>query len=113
MLTLGLNLPADSFATCQVVSARRETALRAGPLPYQCFGLLDMLVAEQELAVEVAEVDGVEVYNVDSAKAGENEVLEQFAADAASSYHQDACLHVISDWHMACLRVVRATSLMR
>ena len=72
-----------------------------------------MLIAEQELAVEIAEVDGVEVYNVNRAKAGENEVLEEFAADAASSNHQDACLDPVSDWHMACLRVVVATSLMR
>lgn len=69
--------------------------MRAGPLPYQCFGLLDMLVAEQELAVEVAEVDGVEVDNVDLAKAGEDEVLKQLAADAASPYHEYArLLHV-------------------
>jgi hypothetical protein len=50
---------------------------------------------------------------VNLAKAGENEVLEEFAADAASSNHQDACLDPVSDWHMACLRVVVATSLMR
>jgi predicted PilT family ATPase len=72
-----------------------------------------MLVAEEELAVEVAEVDGVEVDNVDLAEAGEDEVLEQFAADAASSYHQDARLDCVSNWAMACLRVVAATSLMR
>ena len=59
-------------------------------VPYQCFGLLDMLIAEQELAVEVAEIDGVEIYNVYLAEAGEDEVLEEFAANAASSYHQDA-----------------------
>ena len=49
-----------------------------------------MLVAEQELAVEVAQVDGVEVDDVDFAKAGENEVLEQLAANATSSYHEHA-----------------------
>lgn len=59
-------------------------------VPYQCLGLLDVLIAEQELAVEVAEIDGVEIYNVYLAEAGEDEVLEEFAANAASSYHQDA-----------------------
>jgi len=49
-----------------------------------------MLIAEQELAVEVAEIDGVEVDDVYLAEAGEGEVLEEFAANAASSYHQDA-----------------------
>ena len=51
-----------------------------------------MLVAEQELAIEVAQVDGVQVDDMDFAKASENQVLEEFAADAASSYHQDTRL---------------------
>jgi hypothetical protein len=55
-----------------------------------------VLVAEQELAIEVAEIDGVKVYHGDIAKAGEHEVLEEFAADAASSDHQDASLNLIS-----------------
>lgn len=56
-----------------------------------------MLVAEKKLAVEIAEVDGVEVDNVDLTKAGEHEVLEQLAADAASSYHEHARLLPVSD----------------
>jgi hypothetical protein len=55
-------------------------------------GLLDVLVAEQELAVQVAEVDGVEVHNVDVAEADEDEVLEQLAADAARAHHEHARL---------------------
>lgn len=51
-----------------------------------------MLVAEQKLAVQVAEVDGVQVDNVDLTKARERQVLEELAADASSSYHQDARL---------------------
>lgn len=49
-----------------------------------------MLIAEQKLTVEVAEVDSVEVNDVDFAKAGENKVFEQLAADAASPYHENA-----------------------
>lgn len=56
-----------------------------------------MLVAEQELAVEVAKIDGVEIDNVDFTEAGENEVLEQLAANAASSYHEHARLPPVSD----------------
>jgi hypothetical protein len=55
-----------------------------------------VLVAEQELAIEVAEIDGVQVYHGDIAKAGEDEVLEEFAADATGSDHQNACLNLIS-----------------
>jgi hypothetical protein len=60
--------------------------------PYFCLGLLNVLISEQKLAVEVAEVDGVQVYDVYLAKAGEYEVLEEFTSDAAGSDHQNACL---------------------
>ena len=56
-----------------------------------------MLIAEQELAVEVAQIDGVEVDNVNFAKSSEDEVLEQLAANAASSYHEHARLSLVSD----------------
>lgn len=59
---------------------------------YQRFGLFDVLVAEEELAVQVAEVDGVEIDDMDLAKAGQGEVLEQLAADSSSSDHQNAGL---------------------
>lgn len=49
-----------------------------------------MLIAEQELAVEVAQVDGVEVDDVDFTETSENEVLEQLTANTASSYHEHA-----------------------
>jgi hypothetical protein len=51
-----------------------------------------MLLAEEELAVQVAEVDGVEVDNVDLSEAGKNEVLEEFASNAAGADHQHARL---------------------
>ena len=44
-----------------------------------------MLASEQELAVEVAQIDRVQIDNVYLAKAGENEVLEQFAADTSGA----------------------------
>lgn len=49
-------------------------------------------MAEEKLSIEIAEVDSVEIDDVDFAKAGEDEVLEQFAADAASADEQDARL---------------------
>ena len=51
-----------------------------------------MFVSEEELAIEVAEVDGVEIDDVDLAEAGQGEVLEEFAADAACADEQDAGL---------------------
>lgn len=47
---------------------------------------------EEELSVEIREVDRVEVDDVDFAKAGEGEVLEEFASDATSSNHEHAGL---------------------
>ena len=60
--------------------------------PYQCLGLLNVLLAEEKLPVEIAEVDCIEVDNVDLAKAGENEVLEELASDAAGADHEHARL---------------------
>jgi hypothetical protein len=56
-----------------------------------------VLIAEQKLAVEVAEVDGVKVDDVDFAKPGEHDVFEQLAAYAASSHHEHARLSPVSD----------------
>ena len=47
-----------------------------------------MLVSEEELPVQVAEIDRVEVDDVDFAEAGADEVLEELAADATGSNHQ-------------------------
>jgi hypothetical protein len=64
--------------------------------PYQGLGLLDVLITEQKLPVEVAQIDGIQIDNVDLPKAREDEVLEQLAADAACSHHQNARLPPVS-----------------
>lgn len=92
MLTLGLNLPADSFATYATVSLGAISAPRVPGTAYQCFGLLNVLVAEEELAIEIAKINRVEVDNVDLAEAGEDEVLEKLATNAAGAHHQHARL---------------------
>lgn len=51
-----------------------------------------MLIAEEKLAVEVTQVDRIEVYDVDFAKSSEDEVFEELATDTSSSYHQYARL---------------------
>ena len=53
-----------------------------------------MLVSEEELAIEIAQVNGVEVNHMDLAEAGADEVLEEFAADASSANHQHARLDI-------------------
>jgi hypothetical protein len=72
---------------------------------HQRLRLLDMLVAEQKLAIQITQIDRVQVDNMDFAKAREHQVLEQFAADAASADHQDARLHVSVVSKYVCARV--------
>lgn len=51
-----------------------------------------MFVTEEELAVQVTEVDCIEIDDVNLSEAGEDEVFKQFASDAASSNEKDARL---------------------
>jgi hypothetical protein len=51
-----------------------------------------VLIAEQKLPIEIAQVDRVEVNDMDLAEACEDEVLEKLTADAASSDHENARL---------------------
>ena len=44
------------------------------------FTHLDMMRTKEKLTVEVGDVDGVHVDDVDLAKAGEGKVFEEFAA---------------------------------
>lgn len=47
-----------------------------------------MFMSEEKLAVEVGQIDRVEVDNVNLAKAVEHEVFQKLAADAASAHHE-------------------------
>lgn len=51
-----------------------------------------MFVSEQKLPVQVAQVDRVEVDNVDFAEAGKDKVLEELAAYSSGADHEDAGL---------------------
>lgn len=51
-----------------------------------------MFVTEKELTIEVAEVDGVQINDVDFAEAGENKVLQELAANSSGTDHQNAGL---------------------
>jgi hypothetical protein len=47
-----------------------------------------MLMPKEELSVEVTEVDSIEIDDVNFAESCEDEVLEEFAANTSSAYHQ-------------------------
>lgn len=61
-------------------------------MSYYCFRFFNVLMAKEELAVEVAKVDGIKVNYVDLAKACQGEVLEEFAANATGTNKEDARL---------------------
>lgn len=51
-----------------------------------------MFETEEKLAIQIAQVNGIEVDDMDFAKAGKEEVLEQLAADATSAHEQHSRL---------------------
>ena len=51
-----------------------------------------MFVTEKKLSIEVAEVDGVQINDVDLAEAGENKVLQELATNSSGTDHQNAGL---------------------
>lgn len=53
-----------------------------------------MLMTKEELSVKIAEVDGVEIDNVDLAEAGEDKVLQKFTANSSGADHQDPGLTI-------------------
>lgn len=64
-----------------------------GKWTHQGLGFFDMLITEEELAIQIAQVNRIKVDDVDFAKAGKQEVLEQFAADATSAHEQYSRLY--------------------
>jgi hypothetical protein len=119
-LDVGVELARRLFRNLLLVSAHAQFPLLYSSRTHQRLGLLDVLIAEQKLPVEIAEIDGVQVDDVDLAKACEDEILEQLAADAASSHHQNARLPAVSSLPCSlfapggsCTSVMRACSVPR
>ena len=70
-------------------------------------------MSEKELTIEVTEVNSVEVDDVDFTKPCEDEVLEQFAANAARPDKQDTRLEESLVIISSCCTVVGFTCLIR
>ena len=51
-----------------------------------------MLVTEEKLSIQIAEVDSIQIDDVNFAEAGEDKVLQKLAANPPSADHQDATL---------------------
>lgn len=61
-------------------------------LKYQCFRFLDVSVAEEELAVQIRKIDGVQVNNMYLMEACGDEVLEQLTAYSTGTNDKDTSL---------------------
>lgn len=59
---------------------------------YQSLGPLDVLRAKEKLAVQVAQIYRVQVDDVNFTEAGEEEVFQQFAADATGADEENSRL---------------------
>ena len=53
----------------------------------QSLRLFDVFMTEEELAIEVAEIDGVKIDDVDLTEASEDKILQKLTADAAGTDH--------------------------
>lgn len=56
-----------------------------GGQTHQGLWLLDMLMTEKELTVQIAQVDCIEINDVNLTEASEHEVFEQLTANATGS----------------------------
>jgi len=59
-----------------------------------------VFVSKKELAVQVAEIDRIEIDNVDFSEACEDEVLQELASDASGAYHEHSALCDIGQRHI-------------
>jgi len=55
----------------------------------QRFWLVDMFSSKEELSVEVADINGVQINNGDPSESGERETLDELTANTASADYQD------------------------
>jgi hypothetical protein len=53
-----------------------------------------VFVSEKKLSVQVGKIDGIEIDNVDFAKASENEILEQLATNSTGTDHEHTSLRI-------------------
>ena len=59
---------------------------------HQSLGLLDVFVAKEKLAIEITEVNSVQIDDVNLPKAREDKVLQQFTANAPCADQKHARL---------------------
>ena len=59
---------------------------------HHCFALLDIFLPEEELPVQIANVDGVHVDDMDVLEPGQGKVREDLATQSTSTNHKNLAL---------------------
>lgn len=59
---------------------------------HQSLGFLDMFMTEEELTIEIAKIDRIQIDNMYLAEACKDEVLEKLTTNSSCSDHQDSRL---------------------
>jgi hypothetical protein len=59
-----------------------------------------MFMSEEKLTIEVAQIDGIKIDDMDLAEACEDKVFEQLASDSTSTHHQYAGLERSCQLHV-------------
>jgi hypothetical protein len=61
-------------------------------MTHQSLRFLDVLVSEEKLSVQVAQVNCVKVHDVNFTEASQDEVLQKFATNSSCANHENSCL---------------------
>jgi hypothetical protein len=59
-----------------------------------------VLMSEEKLAIEVAQIDGIEIDNMDLTKTCKDEAFEKLASDSTGAHHQYTSLEKICELHV-------------
>lgn len=57
-------------------------------MTHQSLGLFYMLMTKEELTIEIAEINGIQIDNMNLAEASKDEVLEKLAPNPSCTNHQ-------------------------
>jgi hypothetical protein len=66
----------------------------------ECLGLFDVFLSEKELSVEIAQVYGIEINDVNLAEARFDEIFEKLAANAACANEKNARLGTLGHFYI-------------
>ncbi len=61
---------------------------------HQSLRFFYVLLTKEELTVEIAKVDGVQINDVDLAEASEDKIFQKLATNSSSAHHQNSRLMI-------------------